>query len=72
MNRIKALAERWIAEANQLELAAIRTEERDERASLDLKIKANRLLQNASELEVALLEQELDDNPILEQTPSRS
>ena len=74
MTHVKALAERWLGEANDWELEAI-GEEGNERMALDYKLRANQLRMRAAELEVAILEDEIDAgafNPVAAQTPSRS
>ena len=71
MTHIKALAERWLGEANDWELEAIEADD-NERLALDYKLRANHLRMRAAELEVAILEDEIDANPVIVQTPSRS
>jgi len=74
MNHIKALAERWLTDAHNLEMEAIQAE-LGSLTELRLKMNANQFRLRACELEIAM---QMDDlvafagSPIFEQTPSRS
>ena len=72
MTHIKALAERWLSQAHGYELEAISVEERSPWLSKQLEIRAAWHRAHAAELEVAIMEEELDANPVIAHTPSRS
>lgn len=71
MTHIKALAERWLSEANDWELEAIGADG-NERMALDYKLRASHLRTRAAELEVAMLEDEIAATPVIVKEPSRS
>lgn len=74
MKHVRALMDRWLQEAHEGELLAIKS--KDDREALDLRMRANQFRLRACELDIAIQMDEreafLEDNPILEQTIARN
>jgi hypothetical protein len=60
MKIIAALAERWLREAEQLELEAITTAEADELLAMQMKSDAARRRAVSIELEIAIIDEQIE------------